>query len=186
MSKLWKATPGALLLSTLTLIGCGGSGSGGSTMAQVLFRSSGIAGTAIPAKYTCDGKNISPPLEWGAVPASTGELALFILGFTETPKHGFRISDEWAVAGVNPKLHKIAAGQLPPGAFTGLVGHNKRRYSLCPKKGQNMKYQFELYGVPGSGVISRKFAGIPVLAALVHKGGPANAHGAFGFTYTRR
>ncbi len=30
----------------------------------------------IPARYTCDGHNISPPLEWSAVPADTNSFAL--------------------------------------------------------------------------------------------------------------
>jgi len=34
------------------------------------------AGQAIPAKYTCEGADISPPLEWSGVPASAKSLAL--------------------------------------------------------------------------------------------------------------
>ena len=30
----------------------------------------------IPAKYTCDGANVSPPLEWSGVPEATKSLAL--------------------------------------------------------------------------------------------------------------
>src|SRR3990167_4952451 len=30
----------------------------------------------IPAKYTCDGRDISPPLEWKGIPAGTKSLAL--------------------------------------------------------------------------------------------------------------
>ncbi|HEV8610659.1 MAG TPA: YbhB/YbcL family Raf kinase inhibitor-like protein [Thermoanaerobaculia bacterium] len=33
-------------------------------------------GGAIPAKYTCDGKDVSPPLSWSGVPAGTKSLAL--------------------------------------------------------------------------------------------------------------
>ena len=28
-------------------------------------------GEMIPAKYTCDGENVSPPLEWGVCPEGT-------------------------------------------------------------------------------------------------------------------
>jgi Raf kinase inhibitor-like YbhB/YbcL family protein len=34
------------------------------------------AGQAIPAKYTCEGADISPPLEWSGVPAAAKSLAL--------------------------------------------------------------------------------------------------------------
>lgn len=34
-------------------------------------------GAMIPRKYTCDGDDISPPLEWNAAPAGVKSLALF-------------------------------------------------------------------------------------------------------------
>ena len=33
-------------------------------------------GGPIPARYTCDGRDVSPPLKWGAVPAGAKFLAL--------------------------------------------------------------------------------------------------------------
>jgi phosphatidylethanolamine-binding protein (PEBP) family uncharacterized protein len=33
-------------------------------------------GDAIPARYTCDGPDVSPPLSWGSVPDGTQSLAL--------------------------------------------------------------------------------------------------------------
>jgi Raf kinase inhibitor-like YbhB/YbcL family protein len=33
-------------------------------------------GGAIPGKYTCDGKDVSPPLSWSGAPAGTKSLAL--------------------------------------------------------------------------------------------------------------
>ena len=33
----------------------------------------------IPAQYTCDGANISPPLQWQHLPAHTKELVLFVI-----------------------------------------------------------------------------------------------------------
>ena len=33
-------------------------------------------GGMIPAKYTCDGENISPPLKWDNVPDGTGSIAI--------------------------------------------------------------------------------------------------------------
>ncbi|MCC7243557.1 MAG: YbhB/YbcL family Raf kinase inhibitor-like protein, partial [Acidobacteria bacterium] len=34
------------------------------------------AGETIPADYTADGKNVSPPLRWSGAPASTKEFAV--------------------------------------------------------------------------------------------------------------
>lgn len=33
---------------------------------------------AIPSKYTCDGKDVSPPLAWSEVPPETKSLALIV------------------------------------------------------------------------------------------------------------
>src|SRR3989338_1547049 len=33
---------------------------------------------AIPARHTCDGSNVSPPLAWSGVPAGTKSLALIV------------------------------------------------------------------------------------------------------------
>jgi len=35
-------------------------------------------GGTIPTKYTDDGRNVSPPLKWGGVPAGTRELVLIV------------------------------------------------------------------------------------------------------------
>ena len=35
-------------------------------------------GALMPAKYTCDGENVSPPLNWEGVPEKAKSLALFV------------------------------------------------------------------------------------------------------------
>ncbi len=35
-------------------------------------------GGAIPKRFTCDGENVSPPLEWSGVPADATSLALVV------------------------------------------------------------------------------------------------------------
>jgi len=41
------------------------------------LRSSAFAdGSAIPRRFTCDGENVSPPLDWGDVPAATRSFVL--------------------------------------------------------------------------------------------------------------
>ncbi|MHB8241046.1 MAG: YbhB/YbcL family Raf kinase inhibitor-like protein [Solirubrobacteraceae bacterium] len=186
MPKLLKPTPGIALLAALALAGCGSSNVQ-KPLKQVLFRSTGVVGHRVPARYTCDGTDIAPPLEWGSVPAGTAELALFLVGFKPKPESNtYSISVEWAIAGVNPQLHKLTAGRLPAGAYPGVASSGKQRYSLCPPKGQSAKYQFELYGVPSSGAISSGFSALPTLVSLNHRTSPATAHGAFPLTYKRR
>jgi phosphatidylethanolamine-binding protein (PEBP) family uncharacterized protein len=160
--------------------------------AKIAVRSPAIVDEALAARYTCDGQNISPPLEWGAVPANVKDLALFVVGFTPKPAtkiyKASEVSVEWAVAGLSPALHKIAPGQLPAGAYTGAVSGGKRQsYSICPAKGTSVHYQLELYGVPASVTIAPHFAGISILDLLTDASGPtrADAHGSLVALYTR-
>lgn len=74
------------------------------------------SGGAIPRKYTLDGDNLSPPLEWDGVPPGTKSFAL-IVEDPDAPKGVFR---HWG-------LYNIAAGRdrLPEG-----VGHVARAEDL--------------------------------------------------------
>src|SRR5271154_3790639 len=80
-----------MLLIALALAGCANTTSGtGSAqtitnVAKVQLKSSAISAQTLPAAYTCDGKNINPPLEWSTIPADTGELVLVAVGLTKAP-----------------------------------------------------------------------------------------------------
>jgi phosphatidylethanolamine-binding protein (PEBP) family uncharacterized protein len=180
-----------VLLSTLALAGCGSDAPAkAKAVPRIPFKSAAVVREALPARYTCDGRDVSPPLEWGAVPADVGDLALFVVGFTPDPAtKSYKISVEWAVAGLNPALHKLSAGQLPLGTFLGVASDDKRQsYSICPKRGTTVHYQFELYGLSEAVGISPDFAGLPVLKSLASNTGASGtqAHGAFIATYTRK
>jgi phosphatidylethanolamine-binding protein (PEBP) family uncharacterized protein len=153
------------LALALALAGCGGSKSSQS-VAPVSFQSAALSGHKIPARYTCDGKNIHPTLEWGSVPSATGQLVLLVVGLTPSQGDHYAVSIEWAVAGISPELHKLSAGQLPPGAYVGLASDGERKYSICPKKGVTETYQFNLYAVRSSLEIAPSFSGISILAAF--------------------
>lgn len=181
-----KAIAGALLLPALVLAGCGG---GTSTVTRIAFRSTAVRANTMSARYTCDGRNVPPPLEWGAVPARVKHLALFVVGYTPEPAtHTNKVSIEWAVAGLNPGLHRLVAGKkLPPGAFLGLNSNGKPGYSICPAKGTLVQYQFELYGLPPSIEIQPRFAAVEVISALTaaNSSTPESAYGAFIAAYKR-
>src|SRR2546429_4551576 len=76
-----------LVLVILLLIGCAGSrrpdeqpmneNRGGKDMSGIKLVSSAFKeGETIPRQYTCDGVNISPPLEWSGVPKSAKTIAI--------------------------------------------------------------------------------------------------------------
>jgi phosphatidylethanolamine-binding protein (PEBP) family uncharacterized protein len=179
----------AALLGSLALSGCGSTEPSTAKVTRIPFTSTAFVRNSIPARYTCDGQDVSPSLEWGAVPADTGELVLFVLGFRHVPESTrFAVSVEWVVAGIKPTLHGLAAGVLPHGARAGRAENGKTRYSICPAKGAAEQYQFELYAMPASTAVPRSFVGTELLNALNinRAASPAIAHGAFVALYKRK
>ncbi len=97
-----------------------------------------LAEHQIPKRYTCDGEDVSLPVEWSGVPPGTAELVLSVMGFQLV--NGTQLFFDWAVAGLSPTSHGISAGSLPPGAVVGRNGFGKVGYSICPPKGKNETY----------------------------------------------
>ncbi len=99
---------------------------------------------AMPALYTCDGKNLSPALQWQGVPPGTAELALFAMSIQPVEE---KLFFDWAVAGLSPDLTEIEAGKLPKGAVVGRNSSGKVGYEICPP-GEGETYMFALFAVP--------------------------------------
>ena len=99
---------------------------------------------ALPAEYTCDGKNTSPPLRWQGVPQGTAELALFAMNIR--PVEG-KLFFDWAVGGLSPELEEIKAGELPRAAVVGRNSFGKADYEICPEAGSET-YMFTLFALP--------------------------------------
>jgi phosphatidylethanolamine-binding protein (PEBP) family uncharacterized protein len=100
---------------------------------------------AIPAQYTCDGANISPPLEWQNVPAKAAALVLFVIDDTPSgPASGIR----WVVGDISPASKGVAAGKVPAG---GIVGSDTQGHSgyggICPEHGKTSTLEFVLYAL---------------------------------------
>jgi phosphatidylethanolamine-binding protein (PEBP) family uncharacterized protein len=105
-----------------------------------------VAGSvpALPATYTCDGKDSWPALRWAGVPPGTAELALFAMNVQPIEE---KLFFDWAVAGLDPGLEGIEAARLPKGAVVGKNGFGKNGYSICPP-GVGETYMFALYALP--------------------------------------
>jgi phosphatidylethanolamine-binding protein (PEBP) family uncharacterized protein len=98
----------------------------------------------LPATYTCDGKDTWPQLKWQGTPPGTEELILYAMSVQPVQEQLFV---DWAVAGLDPGLEGIQAGQLPKGAVVGTNGFGKRGYEICPQ-GAGEIYMFALYALP--------------------------------------
>lgn len=99
----------------------------------------------IPAKYTCDGANISPPLKWQDVPANTKSFALII----EDPDAPAGIWTHWILYDIPSDVTLLDENlkRLPKGAIVGVNSWSKREYGgPCPPSGRH-HYQFKLYAL---------------------------------------
>ncbi len=105
-------------------------------------------GGMIPRKYTCDGVNISPPLEWGSVPAGTKSLAL-ICDDPDTPVGTWV---HWVYydipAGTKNLPRDVTPIENPPnGGKQGVNDFRKIGYSgPCPPSGTH-RYYFKIYSL---------------------------------------
>ena len=180
----------ATLLTALALTGCGTSAT--TKPVTVPLTSSAIHSGQLPALYTCTGKNINPPLTWGTIPPIIQELSLFALEYSPSPTGHYTLGVEWAIAGVNPALHHINAGELPPGAFLLNTSTNtstsKRKYNICPPKGQTKHYEFALYAIPAGVRVSPELGATELLTNLTNPNPKLQAPvtGILTATYTRR
>ncbi|WP_445927562.1 YbhB/YbcL family Raf kinase inhibitor-like protein [Leptodesmis sp.] len=118
---------------------------GGTTMKleSPAFSANGL----IPSEYTCDGKNISPPLTWTEIPTGTQSLAL-IVDDPDAPRGTFV---HWVVYNLPATLTELPAHvTMETDLAGGLQGKNDFR-SLgyggpCPPSGTH-RYFFKLYAL---------------------------------------
>ena len=106
---------------------------------------------AIPAKYTADGENISPPLEISS-DSDEAESLVLIIDDTDaaTDPHGpGKVYDHWVVFNIPPDTTYIAEGNVPSGAIQGANGAGQSRYTgPAPPTGTH-RYSFRLYALRG-------------------------------------
>ena len=100
---------------------------------------------AIPKRYTCDGANVSPPLQFSGVPAEAKSLSLVVTD-PDAPAGTFT---HWTVTQIPPGTVSIAEGG--PLGVEGKNGFGKVGYGgPCPPGGTH-HYIFTLKALDGSG-----------------------------------
>jgi phosphatidylethanolamine-binding protein (PEBP) family uncharacterized protein len=111
---------------------------------------------AVPAQYTCDGANISPPLEWQNVPAKAAALVLFVIDDSPT---GAASGIRWVVGDIDPHSHGVAAGKTPEGGIVGADTQGHPGYGgICPARGKTSTLEFVLYALSKPISLSPGFA----------------------------
>jgi Raf kinase inhibitor-like YbhB/YbcL family protein len=98
----------------------------------------------IPTRYTCDGENVSSPLEISDVPMEAQSLAL-IMHDGDAPVPGGWT--HWTLFNIDPATVEIAENSFPPGAIQGNTSLGVPGYGgPCPPSGTH-HYEFRLYAL---------------------------------------
>lgn len=105
-------------------------------------------GNMIPAKYTCDGQNISPPLAWQDVPGGTKTFALI----SDDPDASAGTWVHWVAFNIPSNVTKLAENMLPEKEFTNGMRQGSNDWPKigyggpCPPGGTH-RYYFKLYAL---------------------------------------
>ncbi|HTR88997.1 MAG TPA: YbhB/YbcL family Raf kinase inhibitor-like protein [Solirubrobacteraceae bacterium] len=100
-------------------------------------------GGPIPARYTCDGQSLSPPLAWHGVPPGAAQLFLLVADIGG----GASAALQWSLA-MPPNTTEIPAGSLPPGTIVGANSLGKASWgAICGQKAILQHITFILYAL---------------------------------------
>jgi Raf kinase inhibitor-like YbhB/YbcL family protein len=100
--------------------------------------------TPIPARFSRDGENLSPPLEWSGVLDEAVELVL-ICEDPDAPRGTFV---HWLVSGIAPKDAVLDAGQIPGGSVLGRNDFGNTGWDgPQPPPGAAHRYYLRLYAL---------------------------------------
>ena len=106
-------------------------------------------GSDIPAQFTCDGSDISPPLVWTAPPERTESFAL-VMDDPDAPRGTFVHWVLYDLPASERELPQDVPRQrmLPSGARQGHNDFGKVGYGgPCPPAGSLHRYYFRLYAL---------------------------------------
>jgi Raf kinase inhibitor-like YbhB/YbcL family protein len=133
----------AIVLMALVLFGCAQHSAvqqvGELSLSSPAFENMG----RIPREYTCDGRDVNPPLRFAGIPSDAASLALIV----EDPDAPLGTFDHWIVWNI-PVVDGIAEGSIPHGAVQGRNGFGNNSYGgPCPPRGSMHRYVFKLYAL---------------------------------------
>jgi len=115
-------------------------------MSFQLFSSAFPEGGRIPLLNSCQGADVSPPLEWNGSPADTRTFALVV----EDPDAPGGVFTHWLLWDIPGTVRALPQGYKPgPSTMAGRNGFGSLAYrGPCPPKGHGVhRYFFRLYAL---------------------------------------
>jgi hypothetical protein len=145
-----------ILLLLFLIYGFAAKVEGDKKMTITITSSAFKEGQMIPAKYTCDGSNISPPLNWQQIPQGTARLSLpksksFAL-ICDDPDAPVGIWVHWVMWNIPAESNGLSEGvpttkELPDGSKQGITSARSHGYhGPCPPNGTH-RYYFKVYAL---------------------------------------
>ena len=115
------------------------SGMGTIQITSTAFQNNGN----IPRQYTCDGKDINPPLMIANCPQGTKSIALIC----DDPDAPIGTWVHWVIWNIDPGVKEIKENTVPQGAVQGINDFRKHAYGgPCPPSGTH-RYFFKVYAL---------------------------------------
>lgn len=106
-------------------------------------------GEPIPSKFTCEGPDVSPPLEWTNVPEGAKSLALIC----DDPDAPMRTWVHWVLYGLSPATTSLPEAVPADEIIAGGAAQGKNDFKRigyggpCPPPGKSHRYFFKLYAL---------------------------------------
>jgi Raf kinase inhibitor-like YbhB/YbcL family protein len=141
-------------------------------------------GGAIPARYTCDGEDVSPPLEWSGLPEGTKSLSMIC----DDPDAPAGVWVHWVVYDLPPSSTGLPEGVPPREEIAGGGRQGKNDFRKvgyggpCPPSGTH-RYVFALSALDRTLGLTAAATKAQVVAAMR---GHVLAEGKLTGKYTRR
>lgn len=104
-------------------------------------------GGVIPSIFTCEGRNINPPLQITGAPPQAKSLVL-LMDDPDVPAsvRPEKMFDHWVVYNIPPNTHQILEGTAPHGVQGRHTGGKIGYFGPCPPDGEH-RYFFKLYAL---------------------------------------
>ncbi len=100
-------------------------------------------GERIPSRYTCDGTDVNPTLDFIDVPKNAKSLVLIV----DDPDSPSKIFAHWILWNISPNTKSIKENSMPKGAREGLNDFGNVGYGgPCPHSGEH-RYAFKLFAL---------------------------------------
>jgi len=141
----YRIAAGAVLLLTIFFVGTGKSENQNSKGGKSIKITSSAfqEGAEIPAKYSRQGGNASPPLRVEGVPENAKSLVLIM----DDPDAPGRLFTHWLLWNIDPKTIEIAVQSTPKGAVQGANDYPMLGYGGPQPPSGTHRYYFKVFAL---------------------------------------